>query len=132
MGAFSGLDVLKKVKEVDSDKKVVLMTARSEYNKDIASDKGFDDYLRKPFSISNLSQILNSNINSITENNSKYVNDFPELCSMFDNDDITIRNILTTFVENTSENLLTFNEIIDNDNFADAVNLCHKMCPMFI
>lgn len=132
MGAFSGLDVLKKVKEVDSDKKVVLMTARSEYNKDIASDKGFDDYLRKPFSISNLSQILNSNINSITENNSKYVNDFPELCSMFDNDDVTIRNILTTFVENTSENLLTFNEIIDNDNFCDAVNLCHKMCPMFI
>lgn len=131
MGAFSGLDVLKKVKEIDLKKKVVLMTARSEYNKDIAIAEGFDDYLKKPFSISELSYLFNTNFYSEAKNNSIYQNDFPDLCSMFDNDD-DITEILNTFVESTANNIVTFNEIIDSDNFLNAVNLCHKMRPMFV
>lgn len=131
MGAFSGLDVLKKVKEINKDKKVVLMTARSEYNKDIAVEKGFDDYLRKPFSIRELASLLNTNFHSETKNNSRYQNDFPDLCSMFDNDD-DIREILNTFVESTANNIVIFNEIINDDNFTEAVRLCHKMRPMFV
>ena len=131
MGAFSGLDVLKKVKEINKDKKVVLMTARSEYNKDIAIEKGFDDYLRKPFSIRELASLLDTNFHSETKNNSRYQNDFPDLCSMFDNDD-DIKDILNTFVESTANNIVSFNEIIDSDNFSEAVKLCHKMRPMFV
>jgi DNA-binding response OmpR family regulator/nitrogen-specific signal transduction histidine kinase len=131
MGAFSGLDVLKKVKEINTDKKVVLMTARSEYNKDIAVEKGFDDYLRKPFSIRELASLLNTNFHSETKNNSRYQNDFPDLCSMFDNDD-DITEILNTFVESTANNIVIFNEIINDDNFTEAVRLCHKMRPMFV
>lgn len=134
MGAFSGLEVLKKVKELDNYKTVVLMTARSEYNKDVAASKGFDNYLRKPFSIKDLADLLNSGISIEEKANieSRFISDFPELCSMFDNDDDSIINILKIFVETTSDNLVTFNEIISNNNFKDAVNLCHKMCPMFI
>ena len=51
---------------------------------------------------------------------------------MFDNDENSIRNILKVFVESTSNNLVIFNEIIDKNSFKDAVNLCHKMYPMFI
>ena len=131
MGAFSGLDVLKKVKEIDKDKSVVLMTARSEYNKDIAIEKGFDDYLRKPFSINDLSSLFNTNFDHKTKHISKYQKDFPDLCLMFDNDD-DIRDILKTFVENTSNNIVTFNDIINSNNFSEAVKLCHKMRPMFI
>ena len=131
MGAFSGLDVLKKVKEINKDKKVVLMTARSEYNKDIATEKGFDDYLRKPFSIRELAALLDTNFHSKTKNNSRYLNDFPDLCSMFDNDD-DIKEILNTFVESTANNIVIFNEIINDDNFTEAVRLCHKMRPMFV
>ena len=134
MGAFSGLEVLKKVKELDNYKTVVLMTARSEYNKDVAASKGFDNYLRKPFSIKDLADLLNSGISIEEKANieSRFISDFPELCSMFDNDDDSIINILKIFVESTSDNLVTFNEIISNNNFKDAVNLCHKMCPMFV
>lgn len=133
MGAFSGLDVLRKVKEIDNNKKVVLMTARSEYNKDVAASKGFDNYLRKPFSIKDLAEILNSDFNIEEKGNqkSRFIDDFPELCSMFDNDDDSITNILKIFVKTTSDNLVAFNEIISDNNFNDAVNLCHKMCPMF-
>lgn len=133
MGAFSGLEVLKKIKEIDSEKKVILMTARSEYNKDIAKENGFDGYLRKPFSIKDLAKIFNTELTTIYEEcNSKYHNDFPELCEMFDNDDKAIENILTTFVETTSDNLVTFNDIINDNDFDKAVNLCHKMYPMFV
>lgn len=134
MGAFSGLDVLKKVKEININKKVVLMTARSEYNKDVAVSKGFDDYLRKPFSIKDLAELLNPEISYENSNSfqSKFAVDFPELCSMFDNDEDSIINILKTFIETTSDNLMIFNEIINNNDFSAAVNLCHKMCPMFV
>ena len=132
MGAFSGLEVLKKVKEFDSKKKVVLMTARSEYNKDIAIEKGFDEYLRKPFSIKDLATMLNTNINLETDIHSIYQDDFPELCEMFDNDDDAICNILTTFADTTSQNIITFNEHIESENFSEAVRLCHKMYPMFV
>ena len=134
MGAFSGLDVLRKVKELDKNKIVVLMTARSEYNKDVAASKGFDNYLRKPFSIKDLANLLNSGITIKEKANfeSRFISDFPELCSMFDNDEDSIVNILKIFVETTSDNLMTFNEIINNNNFNNAVNLCHKMCPMFV
>ena len=43
-----------------------------------------------------------------------------------------IENILRTFVETTSNNLVIFNKIISDNNFNDAVNLCHKMYPMFV
>ena len=134
MGAFSGLDVLKKVKEMNQEKKVVLMTARSEYNKDVATQKGFDNYIRKPFSIKDLADLLNTDINIVDteKKESRFSFDFPELCSMFENDDESITNILKTFVETTSDNLMTFNKIINDNNFDDAVNLCHKMCPMFV
>lgn len=131
MGAFSGLDVLKKVKEINKDKKVVLMTARSEYNNEVACQNGFDDYLRKPFSINDLALLFNTNFDIRTDNISKYQNDFPELCSMFDND-CDINNILTTFAEITSLNIITFNEIINANDFSEAVKLCHKMYPMFV
>lgn len=134
MGAFSGLDVLKKIKETDASKKVILMTARSEYNKDVAEEKGFDGYLRKPFSINDLAKTFSTEltIEANEDNKSRFCDDFPELCKMFDNDDKAIENILTTFVETTSNNLVVYNDIINDGDFEKAVNLCHKMYPMFV
>lgn len=134
MGAFSGHDVLKNVKKCDPFKRVVLMTARSEYNKDVANTKGFDDYLRKPFAIKDLINVLNVDVKLDVETDdvSKYKEDFPDLCVMFDDDDKAIENILNVFVLTTAENIVTLNDIIESDNFNDAVNLCHKMCPMFV
>ena len=133
MGAFNGLEALKKVKEINPEKKVILMTARSEYNEHIAKEKGFDGYLRKPFSIKDIATLFNSEIVIEQDNDdkSKYYNDFPKLCNMFDNDD-DIKNILKSFVATTSDNLLIFNKIITDNDFDKAVNLCHKMYPMFV
>lgn len=136
MGAFNGLEVLKRIKDVNPEKKVILMTARSEYSKENISDIGFDNYITKPFSIKDLAQILKSEENKILASyelsyNSKYYNDFPDLCSMFDNDDEAITTILKTFVETCADNLVNLNEMISVDNFNAAAQLCHKMRPMF-
>lgn len=134
MGAFSGVDVLKKVKDIDSEKKVYLMTARSEYNEDIAESKGFDGYLPKPFSIKDLAELLKCKIvySSNDDNRCRFYEDFPELCSMFDNDETSVNNILKVFVESTSNNLMIFNDIIDSSDFRGAISLSHKMYPMFV
>lgn len=133
MGTFSGNDVLKTIKKIDPDKKVILMTARSEYNENMVESEGFDGYLQKPFSIKVLSELLQDNsVENETMKTSEFNADFPELCAMFDNDNDSIRNILKIFVESTSNNLVIFNDILNRHEFKEAVNLCHKMCPMFI
>lgn len=133
MGTFSGNDVLKTIKKIDPDKKVILMTARSEYNENIVESEGFDGYLQKPFSIKVLAELLQDNfIENANKETSEFGTDFPELCAMFDNESDSIRNILKVFVESTSNNLVIFNDILNRHEFSEAVNLCHKMCPMFI
>ena len=59
MGTFSGNDVLKTIKSIDKDKKVILMTARDEYSEKYAINEGFDGYIKKPFSIKTLAKLLN-------------------------------------------------------------------------
>ncbi len=124
MGNFNGLDVLKIIKEINPNKKVVLMTASLEYDNEIALSIGFDAYLRKPFTISSLSEIFKKNIDVAT--------DFPDLCVMFENDIEAIKGILRIFAKTTADNLLLLNKFIEEDDFDSTVELCHKMCPMFV
>lgn len=132
MGTFSGNDVLKMIKNVDSNKRVILMTARDEYSAKYAIREGFDGHIKKPFSIKDLALLLND---SWTEENAKeceFSNDFPQLCAMFDSDSKAIRDILQTFVSTTADNLVILNNAIAEHDFAKAQAVCHKMRPMFI
>lgn len=133
MGAFNGIDVLNKIKEINPKKKVVLMTARSEYNREVAVIEGFDDYLRKPFFLKDIAYLIKENIvvDEDKKSVSKYAEDFPDLCSMFNNDDTEIENILRMFIETTSDNLMSLNKAIDETDFDETIRLSHKMYPMF-
>ena len=132
MGTFSGNDVMKMIKEVDKDKKVVLMTASDEYSEKLAINEGFDGYIKKPFSIKDLALLLNDNWTEEECQKCEFSDDFPQLCAMFDNDGNAIREILQTFVKSTSDNLVILNDAITEHDFAKAQAVCHKMRPMFI
>lgn len=132
MGTFSGNDVLKTIKSIDKDKKVILMTARDQYSEKYAISEGFDGYIRKPFSIKDLASLLNVNVTEDERQQCEFSDDFPQLCVMFDNDSNAIRDILTTFVNATSDNLVALNDAITEHDFAKAQAICHKMRPMFI
>ena len=132
MGTFSGNDVLKMIKNVDANKHVILMTARDEYSAKYAISEGFDGHIKKPFSIKNLATLLNDNWTEEECQRCEFSDDFPQLCTMFDNDSNAIRDILNAFVESTSDNLVTLNDAITEHDFAKAQAVCHKMRPMFI
>lgn len=132
MGTFSGNDVMKTIKSVNKEKKVILMTASDEYSEKYAISEGFDGYIKKPFSIRDLAALLNVNLTKEEGHQCEFSNDFPQLCTMFDNDSNAIREILQTFVKSTSDNLVILNDAITDHDFAKAQAVCHKMRPMFI
>ena len=132
MGTFSGNDVLKTIKSIDKEKKVILMTARDEYSEKYAIREGFDGYIKKPFSIKDLASLLNVNLTEEEGRQCEFSDDFPQLCVMFDNDSNAIREILKAFVNATSDNLVKLNDAITEHDFVTAQAVCHKMRPMFI
>lgn len=131
MGAMTGNQVLAEAKAHDAMLAVVLMTARTEYDNEQAKKEGFDGLLSKPFGIKELATLLGHD--SIEENDIKanISDDFPRLSELLANDGEAINNVLTIFVSNTSDNLLSLNECIETSDFEDAQKLCHKMLPMF-
>ena len=132
MGTFSGNDVLKRIKEADPQKTVILMTARDQYSEKYAINEGFDGYIKKPFSIKDLAKLLNVSFTEADTDTCDFTDDFPQLCAMFNNDGAAIRGILQTFADSTAENMVTLNEAINTHDFAKAQAVCHKMRPMFI
>lgn len=132
MGTFSGNDVLKMTKNIDKDKHVILMTARDEYSAKYAISEGFDGHIKKPFSIKDLATLLNDTWTEEECQRCEFSDDFPQLCAMFDNDSRAIREILQTFINTTSDNLVILNDSITEHDFAKAQAVCHKMRPMFI
>ena len=132
MGTFSGNDVLKMIKNIDKDKRVILMTARDEYSEKYALREGFDGHIKKPFSIKDLALLLNDSWTEEEAQKCEFSDDFPQLCTMFDSDSKAIRDILQAFVNSTSDNLVILNDAITEHDFAKAQAVCHKMRPMFI
>lgn len=132
MGALSGNDILKLFKAATPDKPVYLMTARMDYDTDQAKAEGFDGFLQKPFNLKTLEGLFGRHTpEEITEKASGFT-DFPELCSMMGDDEEAIRGILTVFAHSTADNLMALNEYTENNDFAAAQALCHKMLPMFV
>jgi two-component system response regulator AtoC len=63
LGDASGMDVLQKIKEIDKDIKVIMVTALSdEESTREAESKGADGYIVKPFTAGYLDEIILENI----------------------------------------------------------------------
>ena len=141
MGALTGNDILKRFKKADRDKPVYLMTARMDYTMEIAKKEGFDGFLQKPFNLKALENLFGRHSQehmappekSPTETASTAeFSDFPELCAMMGNDEEAVRGILNIFAQSTADHLVAMNDAVENNDFATAQALCHKMLPMFI
>lgn len=130
MGAVSGNDILYFVKEADSDKPVILMTGRIEYNTEKSLGEGFDGFLQKPFNMKQLEQLF-GNVAIEECNEDIAFPDFPTFSEMMGNDHDAMSDILNVFVQSTSDDLVTMNTLIESSDFAEMQHLCHKMLPMF-
>ena len=130
MGALTGNEILKKVKNSRPDKPVVLMTARIEYDTQKAKEEGFDGLILKPFNINQLANTLHLTLKIDDNNSSKFSEDFSKLYTMMGNDDEAVRKILCAFTQSICDDMLSFNEAIEKNDFEKAKKLCHKVLPV--
>ncbi len=132
MGKFSGVDILAKTRSINKSIPVLLVTAHSNYDNEIAIKLGFNGYLRKPFDAILLSKLFRNNNmqdEKIYAQNTKH--SFAMLRAMFDDDVEEVKNILSIFIDAAAENLKNLHQAVVHDDFAEAQLLCHKMQPSF-
>lgn len=125
MGSYNGLDILKKIRNINATIPVYVMTARGDYSSKEAKNKGFDDFLEKPFTFATLSSLLN--IKKPVSLKSKY----PSIYEMFDGDEQIVNEIFKTFVESTNKNIAELEKAVETGAFEKAQAISHKMLPMF-
>ena len=66
LGEESGMDVLRKIKEIDNNVKVIMVTALvDEENIRQAKSLGADDYIAKPFTASYLNELIMQKISNL-------------------------------------------------------------------
>lgn len=131
MGSFSGPDVLAQVRKTNASLPVVIMTARGDYDAARALEAGFAAYLAKPFSLKSLISLVGNfgNIDNHRAGNS--CTRFPLLYEMMEGDESAVSHILHVFTVSTEEQLKWLESKTEEEDFAGARYLCHKMLSVF-
>lgn len=126
---INGRAVLHNVRAVNADIPVWLMTAYDDYTEERALAEGFNGFIKKPIDMNALLAIISGKSESgNTSAPKEFQHDFPMLASLFD-DEETILEILTNFVQNSAESTKSLRQTISTDDFAGAQQLCHKIHP---
>ena len=110
MGSITGIDILS-----SAEVPVVLMTGRGDYSVDDARNSGFYDLLRKPVNMDELRRLFGEGDSFFTG----FLEEDKE-------------EIMTVFLEATTEKFKLLTTALQNSDFAAAQKLCHKMLPMFV
>ncbi len=124
MNTFTGKDILAEIRNSHPQIPVIIMTARGDYNEEIAKAAGFDGYLSKPITVESIRSLAGGRNSASTGDN--------VLEQMFGQDTDAIMNILETFIQVSIENIVLLRESIKENDFHKAQALCHKMLPMFM
>lgn len=123
MGTFTGNDVLEKARQHDDRIKIILMTGRMDYNTQKAQNDGFDDYLPKPVTLSD----LHSLIGGIPSGSSQML-----IHDVLDQNTEAIKEVLEQFTFSSLNHIVLLRESVRENEFEKAQAICHKMLPMFI
>ena len=140
---ISGTEILTYIREVDKSIPVWLMTANDEYSQEKAIREGFKGFIPKPIQMRTLIHVLKSSI-KVEEKKHYSYNDkiknrkdavlslkdkFPQLAAMFGNDTVSIKKILSDFVETSERDTEVLSKLIKDGNFIEAQRICHKIHP---
>ncbi len=129
IGAVTGMDILKKIRQLNADIPVFLMTARSELTKEQTRDYGFTDYLPKPFSLTKLSLLLGLAKKASVPGGPLY--NLNSLREIMDGDMEAVRQILQVFTDSTMENIGSIRASLEKKDLKSIQQIAHKMLPMF-
>lgn len=151
MTEITGTDILREIREKNAQIPVWLMTAHDDYTTERALSEGFSGLIRKPIQMSGLTEILSSEkISARKEKKRKEErecqqeqkpdpnqgknnlgDDFPQLYSLFQGDEESIKDILSGFVESANKDMDDLAILIEEGNFEKAQQLSHRIHPFF-
>lgn len=124
MGSFTGQDILRRVREVNPEIPVHVMTGREDMDSVMAIEIGFTGYLHKPVTLDSLRSLICGRKNE--EPGLTLLDD------IFGEDKEVIRRILDIFIPETRNHTQILKEAVGKNDFMRAQALCHKMLPMFM
>ena len=144
---MNGLELLKKIKSIDSRVPVVAITANSII--DIKyKDGGFVSYLSKPFKEEELLNIIlnvlfpqfentdiknqdNINGNQLSHNSKNLTYSVEGIIDFVGNEPEAIRKIVKSFVNNSLITLKEMNDLLLSADFEAIASKAHKLIPLF-
>ena len=120
---------------------IIAVTGRNDLAVEDYINAGFTTYIKKPFTPKTLLQSIKTflnittvvakfevEINPIKSNNYYSLDD---LKSFLPNDDTALKEILSSFIEDTNVNLTQLQQAVTDSDFSSIKNISHKMNPMF-
>ena len=142
MPGINGFDLLKYLRNSDISQghtiPIIAVTARSDINESYFIEKGFAGCLHKPFSLSEMSAIIEritgvtiqNNNDIISRKNEKEEPDF-SILTAFSSDDIeTSKEIIETFINETQKNKERITIACSQKNVNEISAVAHKMLPV--
>lgn len=129
MPGINGIELLHSLKEKYKDKNIrfIALTAQAlpdEQERILA--EGFDAILRKPFLEADFISMLQSG-HATNDNNNTEKFDFSALQKMIGDDPVVFRNVLTSFIHETEQDLDTLNQSITLQDFAATSEPLHRL-----
>lgn len=122
MGAFSGYKLLQAIRTKGCRMPVVAVSASERTDREELKKAGFDDFLRKPFSLAGLNAIIARSVLPA---------EIPSIQELMGGDEEAVREIMGLFATSSVENIVLLRKHLDNGQPEQARRVCHKMLPMF-
>lgn len=123
MGDFSGIYVLKKIREWNKGIPVILITGREDLTMDYILSEGFTDLLLKPVTLHCLHALIGGSIPDEKEN---------VLTGFLGQDKEAMVDIMERFFMSTVDHIIQLKDAVSKNDFDKAQYLCHKMLPLFL
>lgn len=141
MNGFELLDTLRKQNVSQAGTiPVIAITARSDMDEKDFQAKGFAGCLHKPFNLSDLAAVISRYINITlkdttdkshqTKQESCQYN-FKPLTEFSGDDQDAAEEIMTTFIQETQQNLGNIQKAVEHKDMASLCKIAHKMLPIF-
>lgn len=139
MDGFTGFDLMERAEKlkgnINMDKPVIALSARSDISKSEMRELGFSDFLTKPFTSDQLRSVILKYVRNKGDNTaSTAVNNtnggVGALIEFVKDDKMISHDILDSFIEETTSNSKLLEEAFNTGDSTTAAHISHKLLPL--
>lgn len=135
MPVMNGLELVRKIASINQSTPKIALSAKSEISLQDIKNHGFNDFLNKPFTSSEIYDVVhryiqNTAFDTVDEEQNRNEGVY-KLIEFVKDDKESSLNILHSFEEETSKNLLALNDALACSDIETSSNIAHKILPLF-